>query len=134
MLNRTMLIGRLTKDPELRYTNSGTPVCSFTLAVDSGFGDNKRTDFINIVVWSKQGENCSEYLAKGKLAAVEGRLQIRNYDDKDGNKRYVTEVVADNVRFLSPKNESGALGGGFGDGPDMDFGGAIPSADDDLPF
>ena len=132
MLNRIILIGRLTKDPELRYTNSGAPVCSFTLAVDSGFGDNKRTDFINIVVWNKQGESCSQYLSKGKLAAVDGRLQIRNYDDRDGNKRYVTEVIADSVRFLSPKGESGAaLGGGFGDAP-MDFG--IPSTDDDLPF
>ena len=132
MLTRIILIGRLTRDPELRYTNSGTPVCSFTLAVDSGFGENKRTDFINIVVWNKQGESCSQYLSKGKLAAVEGRLQIRNYDDRDGNKRYVTEVVADSVRFLSPKNEGGAaLGGGFGDAP-MDF--SIPSTDDDLPF
>ena len=133
MLNRVILIGRLTKDPELRSTNSGKSVCSFTLAVDSGFGEAKRTDFINIVVWSKQGENCSEYLAKGKLAAVEGRLQIRSYDDRDGNKRYVTEVVADNVRFLSPKNEA-TNGGGFGDaqGAGFDWGGETP--DDDLPF
>lgn len=134
MLNRIILIGRLTKDPELRYTNSGTPVCSFTLAVDSGFGDNKRTDFINIVVWSKQGENCSQYLSKGKLAAVEGRLQIRNYDDKDGNKRYVTEVVADNVRFLSPKNETNAFGGGFGDAPAADFADFNAIPDSDFPF
>ncbi len=132
MLNRVILIGRLTADPELRYTNSGTPVCSFRLAVDSGFGDNRRTDFINIVVWSKQGETCSQYLSKGKLAAVDGRLQIRSYEDRDGNKRTSTEVVAENVRFLSPKNESGALGGGYGDAPDVDFG--VPTTDDDLPF
>lgn len=134
MLNRVILIGRLTKDPELRYTNSGKSVCSFTLAVESGFGDNKRTDFINIVVWSKQGETCSEYLAKGKLAAVEGRLQIRNYDDRDGNKRYVTEVVADNVRFLSPKNEPNAFGGGFGDAPADYFADYSGSPDSDFPF
>lgn len=106
MLNKITLIGRLTKDPELRYTQSGTAVCTFTLAVDSGWGDNKRTDFITIVVWNKQGENAAQYLGKGKMAAVDGRLQIRSYDDKDGIKRYVTEVVADSVVFLSPKSDS----------------------------
>lgn len=109
MLNRIILIGRLTKDPELRYTQSGTAVCSFALAVDSGYGDNKRTDFIDIVVWSKAGESCAQYLAKGKLAAVEGRLQLRSYEDKNGNKRRATEVVAENVKFLTPRNE-GATG------------------------
>lgn len=103
MLNRIILIGRLTKEPELRYTTNGTGVCGFTLAVESGFGEKKRTDFIPIVVWNKLAENCAAYLAKGKLAAVDGRLQIRSYDGKDGVKRYVTEVVAENVRFLSPK-------------------------------
>lgn len=106
MLNKIVLIGRLTKDADLRFTNSGTAVASFALAVDSGYGDNKRTDFINVVVWGKQGENCSQYLSKGKLAAVDGRLQIRQYDDKDGNKRYATEVVANQVVFLSPKSDS----------------------------
>lgn len=106
MLNRIVLIGRLTRDPELRYTPNEKAVCNFTLAVDSGFGDNKRTDFINIVVWGKQGETCSQYLAKGKLAAVDGRLQVRSYDGKDGNKRYAHEVVADGVRFLSPKDDN----------------------------
>lgn len=103
MLNRIILIGRLSKDPELRYTTNGIGVCGFTLAVESGFGEKKRTDFIPIVVWNKLAENCAAYLAKGKLAAVDGRLQIRSYDGKDGVKRYVTEVVAENVRFLSPK-------------------------------
>ena len=106
MLNRIILIGRLTKEPELRYTTNGTAVCGFTLAVESGFGEKKRTDFIPIVAWNKQGESCANYLAKGKLAAVDGRLQIRSYEDKDGVKRYVTEVVAENVRFLSPKGET----------------------------
>lgn len=106
MLNRIILIGRLTHDPELRYTTNGTAVCGFTLAVESGFGEKKRTDFIPIVAWNKQGESCANYLAKGKLAAVDGRLQIRSYDGKDGVKRYVTEVVAENVRFLSPRGEA----------------------------
>ena len=104
MLNKVVLIGRLTKDPDLRYTNNEKAVCTFSLAVDSGWGDNKRTDYINIVVWGKPGENAGKYLAKGKMAAVDGRLQIRSYDDKEGNKRYVTEVVADKVVFLSPVN------------------------------
>lgn len=135
MYNRIILVGRLTRDPELRFTNNGTPVCQFSLAVDSGFGENKRTDFINIVVWNKQGENCSTYLSKGRMALVEGRLQIRNYENKEGRRVYVTEVVADNVRFLSPKNEqapAAPLGGGFADEPAFDDG--FPSTDDDLPF
>lgn len=108
MLNRIVLIGRLTKDPELRQTQSGKAVCAFTLAVDRPFvgqDGNREADFINIVVWNKLGENCAQYLGKGKLAAVDGRLQIRSYDGQDGQRRYVTEVIADNVRFLSPKSE-----------------------------
>lgn len=109
MLNRIVLIGRLTKDPEMRHTQSGKAVCSFTLAVDrpyTGADGNRETDFINIVVWNKLGENCAQYLTKGKLAAVDGRLQIRSYEGSDGQRRYVTEVIADNVRFLTPKGES----------------------------
>lgn len=108
MLNRIVLIGRLTKDPELRHTQSGKAVCAFTLAVDRPFvsqDGSREADFINIVVWNKLGENCAQYLGKGKLAAVDGRLQIRSYDGQDGQRRYVTEVIADNVRFLSPKSE-----------------------------
>lgn len=103
MLNRCVLIGRLTKDPELRYTQSGKAVCTFTLAVDRRF--EKQADFINIVAWNKAGESCANYLNKGKLAAVDGELHIRSYETTDGRKAYVTEVVADNVRFLSPKTE-----------------------------
>lgn len=134
MYNRIVLVGRLTRDPELRYTPNGAAVCQFSLAVDSGYGDSKRTDFINIVVWNKQGENCNTYLSKGKLALVEGRLQIRNYENKEGRKVYVTEVVADTVRFLSPKGEQGSapLGGGFADADPFNDG--FPSTDDDLPF
>jgi single-strand DNA-binding protein len=106
MLNRIVLIGRLTKDPELRYTQSGIPVSSFTLAVDRSFKNaqgERETDFINIVVWRQQAENCAQYLSKGKLAAVDGSLQLRSYTGNDGIKRTVAEVIADTVRFLSPK-------------------------------
>ena len=106
-MNRIMLIGRLTRDPELRYTANGAAVASFSLAVDRQYknGNGEReTDFINIVAWNKLGELCGEYLAKGKQVALEGRLQIRSYEDKDGVKRTVAEVVADNVQFLSPKD------------------------------
>ena len=108
MLNRIVLIGRLTRDPELRFTPNGRAVCSFTLAVDRPFTNqegNREADFINIVVWNKPAENCAQYLGKGKLAAVDGRLQIRSYDGNDGQRRWVTEVIAEQVRFLSPKGE-----------------------------
>ncbi|EPZ47865.1 MULTISPECIES: single-stranded DNA-binding protein [Alicyclobacillus] len=110
MLNRVILIGRLTADPELRYTNTGTPVASFTLAVDRMRTDshgNRQTDFINIVVWRKQAENVSQYLQKGRLAAVDGRLQIRSYDNREGQKVRVAEVIADSVRFLDRGDNNG---------------------------
>ncbi|MDP3487469.1 MAG: single-stranded DNA-binding protein [Bacillota bacterium] len=109
MLNNVVLIGRLTRDPELRFTpTSGKAVASFALAVDRPFSKDE-VDFIDIVVWNKQAELCAQYLSKGKLAAVVGRLQIRSYEAKDGTKRRVAEVVAESVRFLSPKDskESG---------------------------
>lgn len=140
MLNRIVLIGRLTRDPELRFTQSGKPVCSFTLAVDrpfSGQDGSREADFINIVVWNKQGENCSQYLAKGRLAAVDGRLQIRNYDGNDGQRHYVTEVIADRVVFLSPKGEGGGNQGGYAPQPGNApaFGGSFGApADDDMPM
>jgi len=99
MLNRVILIGRLTRDPELRYTPNGTAVCSFSLAVNRKF-NKEETDFIDIVVWRGLAENCANYLGKGRLAAVEGRLQIRSFETQDGQKRRVAEVVADDVRFL----------------------------------
>ncbi|MFD1676076.1 single-stranded DNA-binding protein [Alicyclobacillus fodiniaquatilis] len=103
MLNRVILIGRLTADPELRYTNSGTAVATFTLAVDrprTNSNGERDTDFINVVVWSKQAETVSQYLHKGRLAAVDGRLQIRSYENREGQKVRVTEIVAESVRFL----------------------------------
>ena len=106
-MNRIILIGRLTHDPELRYTpTNNTAVCTFSSAVDRNRKNaqgERETDFINIVVWGKIGENCATYLSKGKLAAVDGRLQIRSYTDKEGNRRNITEVVAEDVKFLSPK-------------------------------
>ncbi len=131
MLNRIVLIGRLTKDPELRYTPNGKAVTGFTLAVDRTFKNQRgerETDFINIVVWGTQAENCANYLAKGKLAAVDGRLQIRSFEGQDGQRRWVTEVVADTVRFLSPKTGSGSLTEPEEMGSEVDF------SDDDIPF
>ena len=105
-LNRIIAIGRTTKKPELRTTQQGTAVATFTIAVDRGFGDKKETDFIPIVVWRSQAESCAKYLDKGKLCAVDGRLQIRNYEANDGKKRTFAEVGADIVRFLSPKGDA----------------------------
>lgn len=138
MLNRIVLIGRLTHDPELRYTKSGIAVASFTLAVDRRYKNaegERETDFIDIVVWRQLAENCSNYLSKGKLCAVDGSLQIRSYEGKDGIRRKAAEVVADDVRFLSPKDPGFAPAAAvaesspFGQGSDADMVG-----DDDLPF
>ena len=111
MLNKIILMGRLTRDPELRRTQSGTAVASFTLAVDRDYkpqDGERETDFIDIVAWRGTGEFVSKYLTKGRMAAVEGRLQVRDWTDKDGNKRRSTEVVADNVYFGdSKRSESG---------------------------
>lgn len=109
MLNRIVIIGRLTRDPELKNTPNGTAVATFTLAVDRAYKNQsgeKETDFISVVTWRGQAETCGKYLSKGKLCAVDGRLQIRSYEDKEGNKRTASEVVAENVRFLSPKGEN----------------------------
>ena len=99
MLNRVILIGRLTRDPELKYTTNGTAVATFSLAVGRKYNRDE-TDFIDIVAWRQLAELCANYLGKGRLAAVEGRLQVRTYEGKDGQKRKATEVVADEVRFL----------------------------------
>ncbi|CAC6319046.1 single-stranded DNA-binding protein [Staphylococcus aureus] len=109
MLNRTVLVGRLTKDPELRSTPNGVNVGTFTLAVNRTFTNaqgEREADFINVVVFKKQAENVKNYLSKGSLAGVDGRLQTRSYDNKDGQRVFVTEVVADSVQFLEPKNNN----------------------------
>ena len=110
MLNRVVLIGRLTKDPELRYTQSGVAVVSFTLAVDryrTASGE-REVDFINVQAWRQLAEHCANYLSKGKMAAVDGSLEIRPYTDKDGQKRQDVHVRADSVKFLSPKDSNAA--------------------------
>ena len=101
MLNRIVLMGRLTRDPELRKTQSDTPVCSFSLAVDRDYkrDGEKETDFIDVVAWRSTAEFVSRYFAKGRMAVVEGRLQIRDWTDKEGGKRRSAEVIADNVYF-----------------------------------
>ncbi len=107
-MNRVMLIGRLTTKPELRYTTSNIPFTRFAIAVDRNFSSRdgqRETDFINIIVWRKQAENVCNFLDKGRLVAIDGRIQTGSYDDKDGNKRYTTDVVADNVQFLESKNQ-----------------------------
>ena len=107
MLNRVILIGRTPRDVDFRRTSNGTPVASFTLALDNRFvlKDGKpTTDFINCIAWNKTAETMDKYVKKGMLIAVEGRLQTRNYENKDGNKVYVTEVVCDNMRMLESKN------------------------------
>ncbi len=109
MLNHIVLMGRLTRDPELRRTGSGIPVTTFTLAVDRDFGGKdggeRETDFIDCVAWRQTGEFVSKYFTKGRMAVVSGRLQIRNWNDKEGNKRRTAEVVADNVYFGDSKRD-----------------------------
>src|SRR5437773_7565305 len=109
-VNRIFLIGRLTRDPELRYVPSGHPVANFTLAVDRSFKTSqgeRETDFIDIVAWRKSAELATQYLSKGRLVAVEGRLQIRSYEAQEGTRRKVAEVVTDRIQFLDRKNGSG---------------------------
>ena len=128
MLNKIFIMGRLTRDPELRRTQTGTPVASFSLAVDRDFKDKstgeRATDFIDVVAWRQTGEFVSRYFTKGRMAVVEGRLQIRDWTDKDGGKRRSAEIVADNVYFGDSKRDgdggyqsSGyASGGGYSGG------------------
>lgn len=131
MLNKIILIGRLVADPQLRYTQNGIAVTNFTLAVDRPFtsqGGEKETDFIDIVTWRKQAETCANHLNKGRLVAIEGRLQIRSYDDRDGIRRKAAEVVADQVRFLDwPDRDGSSSSGSDQDGPPE-------SGFDDVPF
>ncbi len=109
MINRTVLVGRLTKDPEYRVTPAGVQIATFTLAINRAFKNAKgeqEADFINCVVFRKPAENVNNYLSKGSLAGVEGRLQSRSYDNQEGRRVYVTEVVCDSVQFLEPKSSN----------------------------
>lgn len=134
MLNRIILIGRLVADPTLRYTQSGIAVATFTLAVDRAFANQqgeREADFIDIVVWRRLAETCANHLFKGRLVAVEGRLQIRSYDDQNGIRRKAAEIIADNVRFLDRASDGGGQQSESSHGqtafePEPDF--------DDVPF
>ena len=139
-MNKAILIGRLTRDPELRYTSSNRAVCQFTIAIDRPFTNqatgNREADFINVVAWDKTGENVGKYMTKGRLIAVEGRIQTRNYDNNEGRKVYVTEVIASNVQFLESRNTSVPAGNnGFNSMPEppvertpYDFADSAPSS------
>ena len=150
-MNKVILIGRLTRDPELRTTPSGTATTSFTIAVDRTFVNQqtgqRETDFINCVAWRKQAENISRYCTKGTQVAVEGRIQTRNYEAQDGTKRYVTEVICDNVTFLGSKNSNNNDDSSMMSEPSSDIettnldedpyanmGDEVVLTDDDLPF
>jgi single-strand DNA-binding protein len=161
MLNRVVLVGRLTKDPELKYTPNGVAVANFTLAVNRPFSNQqgeKEADFINCVVWRKPAENVANYLKKGSLCGVDGRLQTRSYENNQGQRVFVTEVMAESVQFLEPKKDQGGETGGFrhnasnggqqsnggstrgpqrgtfNDDPFANDGTPIDISDDDLPF
>ena len=146
MINKAILLGRLTRDPELRHTNSGTAVCSFSIAINNGFGENAQTDFINCVAWNKTAEFVSKYFSKGKMIIVIGRISTRSWDGPDGKKNYATEVVANEVAFGESKRDGGdynsspSFGGSSAPEsvpamPAMEDGGFSPlDTDDDLPF
>jgi single-strand DNA-binding protein len=135
MLNKFMGIGNLGADPELRTTTSGTSVCEFRLAINESWFDKasnerkERTEWIRVIVWGKSGENCAKYLSKGSKAFVEGRIQTREWQDKDGNKRYTTEIVANSVQFLSTKGSAGG-----GSHAPSGGGGSQPFDDSEIPF
>lgn len=128
MLNCVILIGRLTKDPELRYTPAGVAIANFTLAVNRPFAKEgqQQADFIPVITFNKQAENCANYISKGRLVAIEGRLQVRTYETDDGQRRWVTEVIANNVRFLDKAKES--------NDNNNDFGQEVNFSDGDIPF
>lgn len=141
MLNRIIIMGRLTRDVELRRTASGTPVASFSLAVDRDFksqSGERETDFIDVVTWRSTAEFAAKYFSKGRMAVVEGRLQIRDWTDRDGNKRRNAEVLADNMYFGDSPKDNGASGGYKSAGKPVsvdaeDFA-EIEDDDDSLPF
>lgn len=146
-MNKVVLVGRLARDPELRTTQSGTAVVSFTVACDRRFtrqGEERQADFINCVAWNKTAEFISRYFTKGMRIALDGRIQTRSYDDQNGNKRYITEVVAEDVEFAQSKTENG---GGYQaeapaysapqstpQAPSADIDGFMPVEEEDLPF
>ena len=140
-INKVILIGRLGKDPEMRFTPSGKAVTNFTMATNEVWSDQngekqERTEWHRIVTWGKLAENCAKLLSKGKQVYVEGRLQTRQWDDKDGNKRYTTEIVANQMQILSSLDSKGARMGGASDDPGYGASESIPASPefDDIPF
>jgi single-strand DNA-binding protein len=145
-VNKVILVGNLGKDPEVRFTGGGKAVCKFPLATSEVWNDaeghrQERTEWHNIVVWGKQGENCGQYLSKGRQVYVEGAIRSHSYDDKDGNKRYMTEIIAQQVRFLGGgagqgQGQGQGRGSGTGAPPPMpeEMPGGPSSTDDDIPF
>lgn len=136
-MNRIILLGRLTKDPEVKYTNNDKVVCLLTLAVDRPYTNQqgkREADFINVVLWGKQAETFGNYFSKGQRALVEGRLQIRSYDGKDGQKHYVTEVIASGFEFIEKGNKQGQAPAAVPpQGSFENFGQAVPF-DEEIPF
>ncbi len=147
MINKVILMGRLTRDPELRHTGAGTPVCSFSIAVDNGYGERRQTDFINCVAWNKTAEFVSNYFEKGKMIIVIGRIATRTWEGQDGKKNYATEVVASEVSFGETKrSQDGGSSAGFAGAAPAPAAPSFPDSpvdeaftplldtDDDLPF
>lgn len=137
MINRAILTGRLTKDPELRYTQSGLAVVSFNLAVDRQFKNDKNereADFISVVMWRKSAENFANFTHKGSLVGIDGRIQTRNYENQQGNRVYVTEVVADNFSLLEPRNSNQGQQGPQQTTSANNNGQPIDISNSDLPF
>lgn len=139
-MNKIILMGRLVRDPEVRYTQTGKVVCQFTIAVDRPFANQdgqKEADFIPVIVWGKQAELCGNSLTKGQRVLVEGRLQIRSYDAKDGSKRWVTEVIANNFEFIERRgdfaNGGAPANAGSAGGFENAFGSPVPF-DEEIPF
>ena len=138
-VNKVILVGRLGKDPEVKYTQTGTPVARFTLATDESWKDQsgekqQRTEWHNIVAWRKLAEICGQYLNKGKLVYIEGRLQTRSWEDKEGNKRYTTEVQADNMVMLSARTDEARQEKGVAAAASSNSGFEAEITDDDVPF
>ena len=151
MINKAILMGRLTRDPELRHTGAGTPVCSFSIAIANGYGENRQTDFINCVAWNKTAEFVCNYFGKGKMIIVIGRIATRTWEGQDGKKNYVTEVVASEVSFGESKRSQDGVAApaspgvsapaaapsapSFSQQPDAEENfTALLDTDDDLPF
>ncbi len=140
-MNKVILKGRITQDLELRTTINNKSVVRFTLAVNEGYGDNKRTNFINCEVWNGKAENLAKYCEKGSLLLLEGRIRVESYDDPEGNRRYIIKVVAENIEFLGSKKgsventaESTENAAEEKEDPFADFGEEIELSDEDLPF